>query len=223
MAISVSKLEAVNEVLEAIGEWPAAALDSSGTYPSATYGASLAGRAEQFLDRESRRVQSEGWAENTTPAYTFTADSSGIVDLTASGVTNGLNCLRVLSVAAAGPDGHRTLMLRGDSGTAKIYDNNKNTFAVTTNAGSVVCDVVVELAFDDISPRLKDVIIGNTKVHLQRRLNGSQTADGFLITEAAKMDNTADRAKPRTNQLDNLTSDFAQAMARSAQSQRSDG
>ena len=56
----MTRLEAVNEVLAALGEPPATALDSSGTWPSLTFGTTLAGQAERFLERASKNIQSRG-------------------------------------------------------------------------------------------------------------------------------------------------------------------
>jgi hypothetical protein len=53
----LTKLEAVNEMLAAIKEFPVAALDPGGT--------STAALAESVLDRENKRVQSRGWHENS--------------------------------------------------------------------------------------------------------------------------------------------------------------
>ena len=52
-----AKLAAVNEMLEAIHEYPVAALDTGGT--------SIAADAETMLDRYDERIQAEGWHQNT--------------------------------------------------------------------------------------------------------------------------------------------------------------
>ena len=50
-------LEAVNEMLESIHEYPVTELDTGGT--------SMAASAETTLDRFDRRIQREGWLQNT--------------------------------------------------------------------------------------------------------------------------------------------------------------
>ena len=57
MASHMTKLEAVNELLEVIGEYPFAALDTGNT--------SVASDAETVLDCFNLRIQSKGWHENT--------------------------------------------------------------------------------------------------------------------------------------------------------------
>lgn len=52
----MTKLEAVNEILEAVGEPPASALDTGGT--------SIEAEAEDTLDKIDKRIQKVGWAVN---------------------------------------------------------------------------------------------------------------------------------------------------------------
>ncbi len=59
----MTKLEAVNEVLEAVGEPPATALDTGGT--------SIEAEAEAMLDRVDRRTQTIGWAANEQDEVTL--------------------------------------------------------------------------------------------------------------------------------------------------------
>jgi len=55
--MSLTTLQAVNEILEGMGEPPVTALDTNGTTDEA--------EAETFLDRYNKRVQMAGWAQNT--------------------------------------------------------------------------------------------------------------------------------------------------------------
>jgi len=64
VSAGLTKLEAVNEILEAVDIWPVAALDPSGT--------SDATEAERVLDRENVRVQGQGWPENTEENVSMT-------------------------------------------------------------------------------------------------------------------------------------------------------
>jgi len=52
-----SRLDAVNEILEALGEPPVDMLDTGGS--------SIVAEAETVLDRETRRIQKRGWYVNT--------------------------------------------------------------------------------------------------------------------------------------------------------------
>lgn len=59
----VTKLEAVNEILEIIGEPEFLALDTAGT--------SIASEAERMLDREGDRIQKKGWFQNQEFDFTI--------------------------------------------------------------------------------------------------------------------------------------------------------
>ena len=54
---NLTTLQAVNELLDAVGEHPFAAVDTGGT--------SVAGQAERFLDAANIRIQTRGWYANT--------------------------------------------------------------------------------------------------------------------------------------------------------------
>ena len=54
---NMTKLEAVNLLLDAVGESPATALDTNGT--------SIEGQAERILDKVERSLQAQGWNTNT--------------------------------------------------------------------------------------------------------------------------------------------------------------
>lgn len=66
----MTKLEAVNEILEGLGEPAASALDTGGT--------SIEGEAEDFLDRYNRRIQHQGWAWNEEDEITLTLPDTSI-------------------------------------------------------------------------------------------------------------------------------------------------
>jgi len=112
----MTKLEAVNRVLEAIGEVDATALDTGGT--------SIEGDAEKVLDRIDKRVQKIGWAVNEQNEKTLKyADRSLVMTGAASGpFTYG----ETLTEATSGATGTflylsgTTVYLRYVSGTFEI-------------------------------------------------------------------------------------------------------
>ena len=65
----MTRLDAINEMLSARGESPVTALDSTGSWPSKTYGSSDQGLAERILDRHSRRLQADGTVFNRLDDY----------------------------------------------------------------------------------------------------------------------------------------------------------
>jgi hypothetical protein len=175
--LGLTKLNAVNEILEAVNEGPFAALD--------TGGASIAADAERTLDRVNIRVQSRGWPENTVYSKAYTPTGGGF-SITVSADT--------LSIRGAGPSGHRTLVLNADT----VYDADNQT----TNFGSaapVYLDQVRLLNFIDCSPTLKDVIVAEAKVVFQQVRRGDPLQDQFATRARIEAENVADRPKPRIN------------------------
>jgi hypothetical protein len=183
-SLGMSKLQAVNELLEAINELPVAALDSTGTWPALSYGSSEAGRAEMLLDRESQRFQSRGWPDNTDLCkfFALNAATNTKLDLSASPYA----ALSYIHVRAAGPQHWLDVSLRN----GLVWNNQLHTDVLTgvavTVSGSVgvYLDAVRYIDFAELSPRLKDAIIAHSKVVYQRRTRQSPLQDGFLSQEA---------------------------------------
>lgn len=191
MASGMTFVDAINELVETIGEFPMAGV----TKPSAQAPAdttSIYYQAERFVTRESQRFQSLGWPENTTMSKQFTATDDKIA------LSN-----TTLRVRAAGPDRHRNLVIRDDGGTQRLYDADRKTFRFFdvddyghTSAGTVYLDVVDELDFDDLPPLLQDVIVAGAKMKFQRRLQGNPNVDQQLMQEYAMAEQLIDRNKP---------------------------
>jgi hypothetical protein len=97
----MSELEAVNMLLESIGEAPVNTIES---------GLSEAHIARQTLRQSSRKCQSRGWWFNTE-AMTLTPDANREIQLPA-------NCLKVET-------GYEHIVYRG----SKLYDRANNTYA----------------------------------------------------------------------------------------------
>src|SRR5688500_12696324 len=119
--LGLTKLDAVNAMLEAIDAEPVSALD--------TGGASIQAKAERILDRVCQQAQSWGWPDNAIKTKKSTSSGSTI--------TLPVDTLRI---ASAGPAQHRNLVLKGD----KLYD--ADTDALVT-AGDVFLDITRELSF----------------------------------------------------------------------------
>ena len=201
MASGYTFVAALNEVVETVGEFPMA----GSTKPSAQTPAdttSIYYRAEQFLDRESKRYQSQGWPENTSLAKQFTA----------SDAANEISVANtILRVRSAGPDKHRSLVIRDDSGTQKLYDADEETFKFfavdqygNTSPDSVFLDVTEELEFQDLPPLLQDVITASSKLKFQRRMQGNPQVDAQLLQEYQMAESLLDRNKPELDQPFNI-------------------
>ncbi len=118
-------LDAINEVLESIGEMPVTAI------PSSSSGSAIQNRALKFLERVNIDLQTTGFPENTKFAQTLTLAGDGTV---------GALTTQTLSINATGKDGHRTLVLRksDDDTGVEVYDAD----AGATLSSTTVCVAV---------------------------------------------------------------------------------
>jgi hypothetical protein len=179
--------DAVDEVLEAVGEFPA--VPTVGDEETNAVYTGIALRAHDFLAREKIRVLTEGWPENTLIAIT-TNDFGGAPPPGS------------LSIKGAGADAHRTLVL-DDTGTVQgILDMNNGGAAASL---PVILDAVITKTWPKCSPALRDVIVSSTKLSFQRRIIGNPTADAQLMQEYLMAEMRAGRNQPRPGlQLPNL-------------------
>jgi len=193
--IGLSAVGAINEILESIGEFPISGGSDGNTIPSASSDTtSIARRAEDFLKRETRRIQSLGWPETTIRTKSYTASTSG-------GSTVSLSSDRTLSVRGTGPDAHRSFGIVG----VNLYDANAGTTTILptdqTGAGSALVYLTISQEvsaswpanFEENSPRLKDVIVSHTKMIFQRRMLGNSWADPALQQEYIMAELSANR------------------------------
>lgn len=132
----LTKLEAVNQMLDAIGEAPVSSL---------SVGYSDAKKAERILDRVSKEVQAVGWNVNTDEESILTADVSGNIVLADS-------VLRVKPVSYS--MGWR-LIPRRLNGKRCLWDEDNKTFVFTAK---VYADVTYLFDFEDLTPELQTYI-----------------------------------------------------------------
>lgn len=148
-------LEAVNEMLESVGEPPVTALDTGGT--------SDAGQAEGILDRERQRILRQGWVANTLLDRTFTP-SAGTITLTVS----TLDVLRFRPSKGQ----YGTFTRRGTS----LYDVENHTATFTA---SVDLDVMLDIAFTNLTDALAAYIVKVASVRFQRYLKRGTIDDAM--------------------------------------------
>ena len=176
--LGMTKLEAVNAILRAVGDPFVAALNTAGN--------SEASEAERLLDYASELVQTRGWPGNTTYAKAYTAAGGS------NEVTFGADTLRVDCVAPGRFRGNVTL--QGD----KAYICSEGT----TNFGSgltIYCDVVRELAFEDTPPDLRHAIVTEAAQLYRRRKLPNAPIDAMLGEEKERADMLAARLGPGEN------------------------
>lgn len=179
----LAKLEAVNLILETNQIKRVSALDSAGSWPSKTYGASDAGHAEFTLDMISRRVQARGLGCNTVRSKKFTLGGSGPITLGAN----------TLAIVPAGPTQFKNHGIRNDA----VYDLEGDT--ATLAAGDYFYDVITALDFESLDPLSKEMIVDETKLYYQRRTRGDQLQDQFNENDRQKTELFAVRPKPSQN------------------------
>lgn len=147
--MTYSKLDAVNEMLEGLGESPVTALDPSGT--------SLHAEAESVLERTRRRVlmmgprEWGGWWANSALDLSFTPDGSGNI------------LLPPATYLWARP---RDWSYQTEIRDGKLY--NLRDFTDVWTITSIKLDVIVNLAWDQLTHHLKDYVAAAARLDFVR-------------------------------------------------------
>ena len=152
--VPTTKLEAINELLEAIGESPVNSATNTGLVE--------ADLASSRIDKISRQVQKRGWHWNTLKDYVLEPDISNNIQLPASTV----------EVDTVGSSAHKDYVQRG----TRLYDRDNNTFTITD---PVVVDITLLLDFDDLPENARDYIVMRAARKFQERLFGSTELSNF--------------------------------------------
>lgn len=88
--MAITKLQMVNYVLKYCRHAPVSALDSTGSWPSKTYGTSDAGQVESLIDMLAETIIARGW-QCTSRFYSTTLGSPGTITFP----TNTVNAVPV--------------------------------------------------------------------------------------------------------------------------------
>lgn len=144
-------LEAVNVMLSSVGETPVNSLESQNVEAEI---------AADILLQEARSVQSQGWFFNIEKGFSLAPDTVGEIILPN-------NCLR-----ADPTDPQELLMQRGN----KLYDIKNHTSLI---GRTIVADLVVELAFEELPPVARQYITIKASRGFQDRVIGNETLHGF--------------------------------------------
>lgn len=184
-----SKLEAVNRMLMARGIQRANALDSTGSFPSLTYGSSDAANAEYILDLVSSRVQTSGWPCNTTYYRTLTSASSKHVlpNYTLNVIAAGANEGDIFSIKKVGTE-------------FLLYDVRRGSTTFSSSIPlqhNVTIHLVELLDYEACSPDVKELIA----VEAAKEYLAMQFPDPLRLNYLSIMSNaanaTARRLDPR--------------------------
>ena len=149
MQTPMTELEAVNFVIETIGESPVNTVDDPGNIDAAT--------ARTFIRQVSRSTQNQGWFWNTDEAFPIVPNSNGELVLPK-------NTLRVVTVY---PDGDLELIVRGQ----RLYDRQKHTYEI---GKKVNADIVRFLPFDEIPEAARWYIAVTAARMFQEKVLGSE-------------------------------------------------
>jgi hypothetical protein len=149
-----SELEAINLMLDVIGEAPVNTVENTGLIDVTT--------ARQILKHTSREVQLIGWHWNTEKAFTLSPNVDVEVPLPA-------NTLKVDSVY---PDQTIDVVQRG----SRLYDRENHTYAI---GRSVKTDLVVFLAFEELPEAARSYITIRAARVFQERRTGSELVYQF--------------------------------------------
>lgn len=173
-----SKLDAVNVLLQAIGEAPVNSIEISESVDVAA--------AVQTLDEISFAVQTKGWHWNREHGLEIAPNSQNQIALPD-------NTLRVVKAYDEAPQLPRRVAQRG----ARLYDQENHSFTFTQ---PLKVDLILYLAFEDIPAYASRYITIRAAMQFQGRLqtNSSVTritevevADAVAIVEQAE-----DEAQP---------------------------
>lgn len=164
--LGVSKLEAVQRMMAAVGRGPPSALDPGS--------ASDAGIAELALDHWITQVQTEGYEANYRKGVEYTADGSG-------NITFASTILRVECVAPGRHAGR--IVLKEDK--AYSISENTNAFGASTK---IYFDIWEELTWDECPPDLKQRILAAATIDFAARLKQKGELDQLLAHQLGEAD-----------------------------------
>lgn len=154
-----SELDAVNLMLQVIGESPLSSLSDSTVVYSVT--------AQQILNEVSRAVQTRGWHFNIEKSFPL------LPNLTTKEILVPLNCLRVDTVV---PDDGVDAVHRG----TRLYDRQNHTYQF--NKGLKV-DMVVFLPFEELPETARYYIAVKAARVFQARTVGSDALYQFTAVD----------------------------------------
>lgn len=157
----LSKLDAVNIVLNAIGETPVSSLTS---------GLPDAEAAQQQLEATTKEVLSKGWHQNTERGITMQRNTDNEII-----VAN-----QYLRIDTSGVDFLLNVAIRKQSGKRKLFDITNQTFTFTRD---LTVDAVIEIDFEGLVFELQNYIAHRAARKFQESSMGSTSLDGFAVRQ----------------------------------------
>ena len=162
--MSLTKLEAVNMVLDAIGESPVSSLTS---------GLPDAEAAEAKLDEVRVEILSRGWHQNIEKDVTLKRDANNEILL--SNI--------YLRVDSTGGDKEVNVVQRYSNGKRKLFDVNKRSYTFTKD---LVVDLIIDIPFEELTVELQNYIASRAARKFQESALGSSSLDSFTVRAEAE-------------------------------------
>jgi hypothetical protein len=151
---TTTTLEAVNQMLFAIGEAPVNRVEDNGLVDAAV--------ALRTLVNVSREVQKDGWHWNTETNFSIAPDTDGNIKLPAN----------TLKVDTTGTDADIDVAWRG----TRLYDRVNHTYAFSR---PLFVDLVVMLDFEELPEAARNYIVLRAARRFQQNSVGSVELSGF--------------------------------------------
>ena len=167
----LTKLDAVNEILDVIGEASVNSIES---------GLADAADALETLERVSKRVQSKGWHCNTEYEFPMLPDENGHIVLPAT----------TLRADADGRYRHINTVVRREDGELRLYNVKERSF---TFDHKLTVTLTYLFDYEELTPELQMYIAAKAAREYQENEMGSVSLDSFarrkeLETWAGLMD-----------------------------------
>lgn len=150
-----TELEAVNELLKAVGETPINSLDNLGFTDAAI--------ARDTLRTKAREVQSRGWYFNRDATYTFTPATDGTVVIPPN----------VLSLRPCTAETRRIVPRNG-----KVWNADDSTYTFASDSGPIL-EVIWMYDFESLPETARRYITCRAATQFQTQVMGSDQLFAF--------------------------------------------
>jgi|25_taG_2_1085351.scaffolds.fasta_scaffold00147_23 hypothetical protein len=156
----LTKLEAINQMLDAIGEDAVSSLEATDIEDVEA--------ALRTFDRVNRQIQAKGWHRNTDIEYELSRDANDRILVPS-------NALRI---DASGPHSHIDVVPRKLNGFLYLYNRDDNVF---TFGQDLIVDIVRLLDFESLTPELQMYIAAKASAEFYADSLDSGTASQTLM------------------------------------------
>ncbi len=154
-----TELEAVNRMLESIGQAPVNSLDVSGI--------SDVTKARNALRETSRDLQTAGWSWNTDTSYTLSPDVNGYIAVPPGVLDIDATDTTINVTPRANPNA---------DGAIHLWDGDNHTFVFS---GTVDCDITWGFPFETLPQAARTYIATSAARRFQAQLVSSPVLDRY--------------------------------------------